>query len=269
MAAPDIFDELGEREVALFDELPLWSSYAGQLLLDHVPLTARRSLDLGCGTGFPLLELAERLGRGASVTGVDPWRLALCRAARKRDTWRVPQAELVNGDGARLPFRDATFDLVVSNLGVNNFDDPGAVFAECRRVLRPGGSIALTSNVTGHMRELYASFERVLGEDGAALERLRLDVEHRGSPASIGARLEAAGFRVAASHAREVQMRFASGTALLEHHFIRFGFRPGWEEVAGTPEALARLGAELDAVARAAGGLTLTVPLVYIEARRG
>ena len=144
MSAPDIFDELAERDVALFDELPLWSSLAGQLLLEHVPLTARRALDLGCGAGFPLLELAERLGPGAQVVGLDPWRLALRRALQKRETWRVPQAAMAAGDGARLPFRDSAFELVVSNLGVNNFADPDAVFAECGRALRPGGSFVLT-----------------------------------------------------------------------------------------------------------------------------
>ena len=268
MSAPDIFDELGERDVALFDELPLWSSLAGQLLLEHVPLTARRALDLGCGAGFPLLELAERLGPGARVVGLDPWRLALRRASQKRETWRVPQAAMAAGDGARLPFRESAFDLVVSNLGVNNFADPDAAFAECRRVLRPGGSFVLTSNVTGHMRQLYEVFERVLGADAAALERLRLHVAHRGSPDSIGARLEAVGFRIAASHVREVPMRYASGTALLAHHFVRFGFRPGWEEVAAGSETMARLSAELDRVASEAGELRLTVPLAYIEARR-
>jgi SAM-dependent methyltransferase len=268
MAAPDIFDELGERDVALFDELPLWSSLAGQFLLEHVPLTARRALDLGCGAGFPLLELAERLGPGATVAGVDPWRLALARARQKVATWRVPYAHPVCGDGASLPFRDGAFDLVVSNLGVNNFADAAAVFAECRRALRPGGALALTSNVTGHMRELYVAFESVLASDPAALERLRRNVAHRGTPGSIAVLLEAAGFRIAASHVREVTMRFASGTALLEHHFIRFGFRPGWEEVAGSRETLARLRDELDRVAAAAGELLLTVPLVYVEARR-
>src|SRR5207247_3113081 len=119
-----------------------------------------------------------------------------------------------------------------------------------------------------HMRELYVAFESVLASDSAALERLRRNVAHRGTPGSIAVLLEAAGFGITASHVREVTMRFASGTALLEHHFIRFGFRPAWEEVAGSPETLARLRDELDRVAAAAGALELTVPLVYVEARR-
>ena len=96
-------------------------------------------LDLGCGTGFPLLELAERLGPGTSVIGLDPWHEALRRARTKRDIWPVTGVEVVRGDGASMPFRESSFDLVVSNLGVNNFDDVDAALAECRRVLRLGG----------------------------------------------------------------------------------------------------------------------------------
>jgi len=269
MSQGGLFDESHAPDPALFDELPLWSSLAGQLLLEHVPLTARRALDLGCGAGFPLLELAERLGPGSLVAGVDPWFSALRRARQKREAWRVPHAHVVAGDGARLPFRDAAFELIVVNLGVNNFDDADAVFAECRRVLEPGASLALTSNVTGHMRQLYDAFERVLAGDAAALERLRANVAHRGSAASLAARLEAARFRIAATHTREVPMRYASGRALLEHHFVRFGFRPDWEVVAGSREAIARLEIELDRNAASAGELRLTVPLVYIEARAG
>src|SRR4029077_17346669 len=106
-------------------------------------------LDLGSGTGFPLLELAERLGPDATVVGVDPWLMALRRARHKREAWHVPQSHVVGGDGARLPFRDGVFELVLSNLGVNNFADPAAAFAECRRVLGPGGRLALATNVTG------------------------------------------------------------------------------------------------------------------------
>jgi ubiquinone/menaquinone biosynthesis C-methylase UbiE len=236
------------------------------LLLDHVPLAAKRALDLGCGTGFPLLELAERLGPGASVIGLDPWWVALRRAAMKRQLWRVPQTAIVNGDGAAMPFRAAHFDLVVSNLGINNFADADAAFAECRRVLRPGGVLAMTSNLVGHMRELYEMLERVLEGDAAGLERLRRHVDHRGTVATLTARLERAGLRVVAVHEREVALRFAGAEALLDHHFIRLGFRPAWEEVAGSPEAFARLRAELGRRSVAQGGLRLTVPLAYLEA---
>ncbi|MEO5988549.1 MAG: methyltransferase domain-containing protein, partial [Candidatus Eisenbacteria bacterium] len=229
------FDAEDDHDVSLWDELPLWSALAGQLLLEHVPLTAQRALDLGCGTGFPLLELAERLGPRAHVVGVDPWRAAMRRAAAKRAAWPVGNTSLLFGNGARLPFRAATFNLVVSNLGVNNFAEPDVAFSECRRVLRPQGTLALSTNLAGHFDEFYATFEEVLTRlgDHSALARLHAHVGHRHTIESLGATLERHGLHLTGTHRHEAVWRFRDGSALLAHHFIRLGILPGWQEVAG------------------------------------
>jgi ubiquinone/menaquinone biosynthesis C-methylase UbiE len=265
------FDPNDPGHVAVFDEQPLWSAQAGLLLLEDVPLSAKRVLDLGCGAGFPLLELAERLGADAFVVGIDPWDAALKRAALKQRTWPVPHAAIVRGDGVRMPFRDGSLELVVSNLGVNNFSDPDAVLGEVRRILTQGGTLAFTTNRQGHFAELYEVFASVLAtrDDQAALERLRVHVEHRGTVASMTERLERCGFRVASVHERTIAMRFASGAAIFDHHFLRLGFVPAWREVAAdhADAVFAEMRAELDRRARGADGLRLTVPLVSILAR--
>src|SRR5438445_5867160 len=131
-----------------YDELPLWSAMFGLLLLEEVPLTNMKNvLDVGCGTGFPLIELAERLGVRSHVHGIDPWSGALARAAEKIAARQTPNVSLHEGSANALPFPDSTFDLLVSNLGVNNFDDRGGAMRECRRVARPGAVLALTTNL--------------------------------------------------------------------------------------------------------------------------
>lgn len=261
--------------VAAYDELPLWCAMAGLFLLEHLPLPRGATvLDVGCGTGFPLLELAQRLGAGATVHGLDPWTQGLLRARFKARVIGVANVTLTRGDGGAMPFPAARFDLLVSNLGINNFADPDAVLAECGRVLKRGGRLALTSNVEGHMAELYAVFEAVLAERGRpdALAALRRHVAHRGSVSSIAERLGRAGFRVARAVQRDFPMRFADGSALLHHYFIRLGFLDGWRSVV-TPETeediFGALEAGLNRLAEERGELALTVPLAYIEAEAG
>jgi SAM-dependent methyltransferase len=258
--------------VSAYDELPLWSAMAGLFLLEHLPLPRSATvLDVGCGTGFPLLELAQRLGVGAIVHGLDLWEQAIVRARFKRQVLGLVNATLIRGDGAAMPFPDARFDLAISNLGINNFPDPDVVLRECRRVLKRGGRLALTSNIEGFMAELYDLFARVLAERGEteAETALHWHVAHRGTVASIGERLRRAGLRVTRVEQRELPMRFADGSALLRHYFIRLGFLEGWRSVVTTDterEVFDALEGGLNAMAADRGVLTLTVPLVYLEA---
>lgn len=242
--------------VDCYDELPLWSAMFGQLLLEHVPLRAGMTvLDAGCGTGFPLLKLAQRLGPESSLYGIDPWLAAVRRAERKRRQSGVAQAQLCVGDAATLPFRTATFDLVVSNLGLNNFSDARGAMRECRRVLRDGGMLALTTNLVGHMRELYDVFGEVVAD------RARLDahIQHRATIDGLHSMLAGAGFAVTRVVEDSFVMRYANAAALFRHDFVRFGFLPAWQDVVPA-EAFAEVERRLS------GPLTLTIPRAYVEA---
>jgi ubiquinone/menaquinone biosynthesis C-methylase UbiE len=256
------FDFSSSELVSAYDELPLWSAMFGQLLLDEVPMSGVGTLlDVGCGTGFPLIELAERLGSGTVAHGLDTWGAALRRAAEKVATRGVTNVTLHEGSAAAMPFADATFDLIVSNLGLNNFDDRDAAIRECRRVARPGATLVLTTNLVGHMRELYDVFASTLN-DPAALQRLRDHIAHRATIPGVTQLLEDAGFTIRRIVEREAVMRFASGTALLNHYFIRLGFLDGWKAV--SPDGMPALEEALNRQ----GELRLTIPMAYVEAAR-
>ena len=95
-----------------------------------------RVLDAACGTGD--LALADlRVGAG-SVTGVDFSPRMLERARRKE-----PAIEWLEGDLLELPFADASFDAATIGFGIRNVADLEQGLGELRRVLRPGGRLAI------------------------------------------------------------------------------------------------------------------------------
>jgi ubiquinone/menaquinone biosynthesis C-methylase UbiE len=262
-------------EVAsIFDELSWWSARFGALLLDHVTLSrGMHVLDLACGAGFPLFELAHNGGGSCQFVGLDLWRAALDRANLKRRIYGLTSVALLEGDGALQPFAAQTFDLIVSNLGVNNFANPAAAFAECFRVVKPGGRIALTTNVTGHYREFYAAYRAVLLESGRAerLPRLAAQESHRGSTESLRAHLEGAGFRIVRTFTDGLVQRFADGSTLLSHWLTRQGFLDGWRSVVGPAaevEVFSLIERHLNALAARDGELRMSVPMLYLEAER-
>ena len=252
--------------VAAYDDMPLWSAMAGLLLLDHVPLEPGAVvLDVGCGTGFPTIELAERLGPGAGVHGLDPWAPALERARAKAATRSVAQVVFDQGDAARMPYADGTFNLIVSNLGLNNFRDADAAVAECRRAMKPGGRLALSTNLVGHMAELYDVLGAILDETGAEREPglLRRHVEARATIAGVRNLLGRHGLRIGRVEERSHLLRYADGTALMNHWFIKLGFLDGWRSVVD-PAREAEVFARMEVVLPAP--LRLSVPFAYIEA---
>lgn len=260
--------------VSAYDQLPLWSSMFGLMLFEHVRLQPGAViLDVGCGTGFPLLELAQRCGPTCRAYGLDPWTEALSRADAKRRAYQISNVALVNADAAAIPFADGSFDLVVSNVGINNFAAPAAALAECARVLKPAGTIALTTNLRGHMKEFYAVFEATLAKlkNEDAIPVLRRHVDHRVTVAQVEQLFAAAGLAVTKVHEQTATMRFADGTALLNHDFIKLGFLDAWKQVVAPedqPATFAALEHNLNETAASSGALTLTIPMAHMEGRR-
>jgi SAM-dependent methyltransferase len=258
----------------LYDELPLWSAPFGLMLLDRVPLEPGLTIvDVGAGTGFLTIELAERSGAGTQVIAVDPWKAAMDRLRRKIAQRGLDNIRLLEQDASTIDLPDRSVDVLVSNLGINNFANPDVVLRECHRIARPGATLLLATNLAGHMAEFYEVYRGVLLDLGQhdRLAVLDAHVAHRGSVESVSRLLAGAGFEVSHVVTSSFRMRFADGSALLRHHFIRLGFVPGWKAIAaeGSPgAAFDLLEQRLDAVAAERGGLALTIPTACFEARK-
>jgi ubiquinone/menaquinone biosynthesis C-methylase UbiE len=96
-------------------------------------------LDVACGTGNASIPAARA---GARVTGLD-FAPGLLEIARERAADAMVEVEFVEGDAQELPFGDASFDRVVSTFGHMFAPDHVRTAAEMKRVLRPGGAIAV------------------------------------------------------------------------------------------------------------------------------
>jgi SAM-dependent methyltransferase len=137
------------RRMAPDDQAALWNGEMGQTWVEMAsvtdqlfePLTAplleaagagaSALLDVGCGAGFTTLALARELGPGARTVGADISGPLLLAARDRANAAGVP-IDFVFGDAQTFDFDPATFDLIVSRLGVMFFADPVAAFANLR-----------------------------------------------------------------------------------------------------------------------------------------
>ncbi|HEX7089682.1 MAG TPA: methyltransferase domain-containing protein [Longimicrobiales bacterium] len=174
------------------------------------PLAGVRALDLGCGTGR-YARLLAAAGAG-SVVGLDLSAGMLMRAARQGPAG----ARWVLGDASVLPFRAASFDVVVSGLVLDHLPRLEPCFREVARVLRPGGRAVLAG--------VHPAMQRRRGADvtfraGGEVFRMRGYVH---SPRQVRAALAAAGLDVVAE--REPAIDAAAAER-----------RPAWRERIGEP----------------------------------
>lgn len=97
-----------------------------------------RTLEVGAGTGRNL----PRYAKGLPLVATEP-DLAMVKSARRR----APQVPLVVASAEALPFRDGTFDTVVSSLVFCSVPDPARGLAEVKRVLKPEGALRMMEHV--------------------------------------------------------------------------------------------------------------------------
>ena len=160
-------------------------------------------LDVACGTGNVAIPLARQ---GAHVTGVDiaPNLLAQARERAAAEGLKISFDE---GDAEQLPYPDGTFDAVVTMFGAMFAPSPELVAAECARVLKPGGLLAM-ANWT---------------PDGFAGQMFRVTARHTGTPLGITP-------PVHWGHAKVVRDRLAASFENIELEIIPIDF-----DFPGTP----------------------------------
>jgi demethylmenaquinone methyltransferase / 2-methoxy-6-polyprenyl-1,4-benzoquinol methylase len=168
-------------------------------------------LDAACGTGD--LAIADAKAGAGHVTGLDFSEQMLARARRKAPL------EWVQGDMLALPFDDATFDAATVGFGVRNVADLELALRELRRVLRPGGRLAILeiTQPRGAMKPFYSlwfdSIVPLLGKvlpGGSAYTYLPASVKRFPSAEKLAELLRACGFG-------DVRFRLLGGSIVALH----------------------------------------------------
>jgi demethylmenaquinone methyltransferase/2-methoxy-6-polyprenyl-1,4-benzoquinol methylase len=171
-----------------------------------------RVLDAACGTGD--LAIADRKAGAAKVTGLDFSERMLERARRKD-----ARVDWVRGDMLALPFADGTFDAATVGFGVRNVADLPLALAELRRVLRPGGRLAILeiTQPRGALKPFFSLwFDRVvplLGKvlpGGSAYTYLPASVKRFPPAEGLAGLMRESGFG-------EVRFRLMAGTIVALH----------------------------------------------------
>jgi demethylmenaquinone methyltransferase / 2-methoxy-6-polyprenyl-1,4-benzoquinol methylase len=170
-----------------------------------------RVLDAACGTGD--LAIADAKAGASSVTGLDFSEQMLARARRKAPL------EWVQGDMLALPFDDATFDAATVGFGVRNVADLELALRELRRVVRPGGRLAILeiTQPRGALKPFYSlwfdSIVPLLGKvlpGGSAYAYLPASVKRFPTAETLAELMRSSGFG-------EVRFRLLGGSIVALH----------------------------------------------------
>lgn len=137
--------------------LRAWLGPATEQMLDLAGVQAgSRVLDVAAGAGDQTLQIASRVGPGGSVLATDLSARILTFAAHEARSAGLFNVDTRVMDGEQLELPDASFDAVVSRLGLIYFPDQQRALREMRRVLVPGGKVAAIVYATADRNAFFS-----------------------------------------------------------------------------------------------------------------
>lgn len=134
-------------DLAAHDYEPHWQAQLAPAQATMMALASlapgERVLDVACGTGLVSFDAARAVGSDGRVIGIDISGLMVDAAQRRARGRQLPNASFARMDAETLDLPDAVFDIALCALGLMYMPDPQRALREMRRVLRPGGRVAL------------------------------------------------------------------------------------------------------------------------------
>jgi ubiquinone/menaquinone biosynthesis C-methylase UbiE len=232
-----------EKMARVYDDeiLPVWSQRFGRMLLRNLEVPRKSMvLDVGCGTGYPSLELLKRMEEGR-IIAIDPVG-PLLDVARKKAGELAGKRIFFRTEPpvAKLAFADDVYDLVVSNLGLLLLDDPARAVREFARVTKPNGHVIVTLPVAGTYTEFFDIYREVLtkNDKDALLLRLERHVTQIPDVDEVTSWFEQSGLSGVDVEVEQFSLLFKSSREFFFAPVIEFGPLAAWKDVAGKGEEM-------------------------------
>lgn len=259
--------------------MPQWSTPFGRLLLS-ILLTLRRDagwqlLDVGCGTGYPTLELARFLGQDCDLAGIDTWEEAILMARRKASEEWLRNVTFLAEDICETALPEGSFDTITCNLTLSSFADPRAALGAMWRLLRAGGQLILTTPLQAAMREFLDTYHLTLRDLSLHdyMRTLGTQVAARPTVGAVQQLIEGSGFIIRRTVTDSFALRFPDPRAFLTSPLVQTLYLAAWRDI--IPDMTIRrlvfneVERRLRVRTQANGGeLTMHVPMLCISAER-
>jgi len=255
----------------MFDELPLWSAPFGLKLLDFIEYKHKiTAIDLGFGTGFPLIEIAMRLGSESVIYGIDIWKEAFDKVNEKIEYLGIKNIRLIEGNIESIPLESNFVDLITSNNCINNVENLNCALMECNRIIKKNGQFLITMNLEKTMFEFYNLLEKILLELNLIneIEQMHRHIEQKRPSIDKILNPLYEDFLIKDIEYDQFNYKFSNGSSMLNHHFIKIAFMDSWKNI--IPEHKRQMVFELvenrmNEQAKENGEIKLSVPFVLIN----
>ena len=255
----------------MYDELPLWSASFGLKLLDYIEYKPNiNAIDLGFGTGFPLIELAMRLGNNSTVYGIDIWKDVFTLVEEKISNFGIKNIRLIEDGVESIPLDNDSVHLITSNNCINNVHDINKALYECSRILIKDGQFLLTMNLEKSMFEFYDIMENTLLELNlkSEIELMYKHIEQKRPPIDKILTPMKENFQIKDIVYDQFSYKFTDGTAMLNHNFIKVAFLETWKMI--LPENMVKeifeiIEDKLNKLSEKSSGIKLSIPFVLIN----
>lgn len=228
-----------EKMARVYDAeiLPIWSERFGRMLLRGLEVPPKAMvLDIGSGTGYPALQVIELMDDQSRLIALEGVGALLDQARKKAGDLSGKRIYFrTETPSASLGFADEVYDLVISNLGLLEVEDPQRGLQEFARVTKTDGRVIVTLPLAGTFGEFYDVYREVLIKNdlNEVLGRLEQHIARTPEPEDAARWMENAGLKDVEIEVSRFNLLFRSSREFFFSPVIEYGPLAAWKEVAG------------------------------------